>query len=204
MNRLEAAVQHDLAGALAPPPVAAVERRAQRRRARELAAGGGAAVVVAALAVAGFVWTRPTTPVRVATSSPSTSTSTLPPTTRLPIATTAVFPKLEQVESQARAFAASDGPVSRAEIVATTRDKVFVLFGGKTDDHRRIYLVKLVGRFVCDGCSVPAGGSAPHGDRIYFVVQLAPGSPDSAFSIGSRDVDLSVFGKVYRLPGYPG
>ena len=116
-----------------------------------------------------------------------------------PLATEHDVPGLAGVMQRVRGFEQSDGPLAYAEVVATTRGQADALFGsvaqGASD---RVYLVRMVGHFVCNECS-HLTGEAPHGDEIRFVYNPAGGLPTS-FGIGGRPTDLSQFGRVYRLP----
>jgi hypothetical protein len=114
------------------------------------------------------------------------------------IATERTVPGLAAVMQRVQNFA-YDGPVSYAEVVATTRDKLYGLFGGPQKlDTSPIYLVRMVGKFVCNECSFPFGGSAPHGNEIMFI--YSRGTGQGAFQIGGGPTDVSQFGTVYRLP----
>jgi hypothetical protein len=208
MSRFEEAVEHDLATAADPPPIEHVRRRARRQRARWVASGlVPVLALVAALAIVVTNNTRRSVDVSTATSRSTTAptaapTTTLPPAVAaLPVATDDTFPELTRVLDLVRSHE-SDGRVDYGEIVATTRDKTYALFGGRTPvDTRPIYFVRLVGTFTCNGCSVPPGAVAPHGNEILFTVTVPQTQPpNDVFEVGSRAVDLSTFGTVYRLP----
>jgi len=94
----------------------------------------------------------------------------------------------------------SDGPIDSGEIVDTTRERVYGLFGGVPRDHRPIYLVHLAGDFTCNECSIPARPGPLHGHDMYFTVSRVPGSPDDTFGFGNSTYDLAPLGPVYRLP----
>jgi hypothetical protein len=214
MSRFEEAVAHDLAAAGAPRPLEHVRRRARRQRARWVATSVVPVLaIVTALAI--IVTNDPHRGVGVSTASslsttaPTTSsaptaapTTMLPPAiAALPVANVETFRNLDRVMRQARDYDASDGHVDYGEIVATTHDKLFALFGGRPQDTHATYLVRLVGTFTCNACSVPPGAKAPHGNEIMFTVTLPQPTPlDDGFEVGSRALDLSTFGTVYRLP----
>ena len=120
------------------------------------------------------------------------------------IATERTVPGLAAMMQRVQNFA-YDGPVSYAEVVATTRDKVYGLFGGPQKlDTSPIYVVRMVGTFVCNECSRPPGVSAPRGNEILFIYSRGTGHGaaqiEGAFQIGRGPTDISRFGKVYRLP----
>jgi hypothetical protein len=210
MTRLEEAVRHDLAVAPIAPPVERIRRRARRRRFRWSAAGLVSLVAVSA-AVAPVMRSAERgrhSDVVVGGStgvSPTSVPTSQPPDALLPIATETVFPRLAQVMQQVHGYELADGPLAYGEIVATTRDKTYALFGGRIPiDTRPIYLVRLVGTFTCDECSTPSRKApTPHGTEILFIfshAQTDPTNPLGGFSIGDRRTDLSHFGRVYRLP----
>lgn len=209
MSRFEEAVEHDLATAADPPPIEHVRRRARRQRARRVASGlVPVLALVAALAIVVTNNTRRSVDVSTATSRSTTAptaapTTALPPAVAaLPVATRQTFHGIDRVMDLARGYDASDGRVAYGEVVATTRDKLYTLFGGRMPvDTRAVYFVRLVGAFTCNSCSVPPGAVAPHGNAILFTVTVPESAPlNDVFSIGSRPIDLSTFGTVYRLP----
>ncbi len=214
MSRFEEAVAHDLAGAVEPPPLDQVRRRAARQRAR-WAATSLLPILVAVAALAIVVTTNThhgvnvSTATSLSTTSPTSSSTTSAPATTLPpavaalpVATTHDFPYLDRIMQQARGYDGSDGRVDYGEVVATTRDKLDALFGGRVQvDTRPVAFVRLVGEFTCNSCSVPPGGTAPHGNQIFYTVKLpATPSDNDVFSVGSQSIDLATFGTVYRLP----
>jgi hypothetical protein len=123
-----------------------------------------------------------------------------------PSATTARFPQLAKMARVASNFVGTDDrprpgaahPTS-AEIVETTRARAFPLFGGSTSAlGEHIYIVQVIGNFVCDECSRPAGAVAPHGRglRVFF-----DGAGNGyGFGVGPPVYDLSKLGTVYGLP----
>ncbi len=119
-----------------------------------------------------------------------------------PVATERTVPGLAAVMQRVQNFE-YDGPVSYAEVVATTRDKLYGLFGGPQKlNTSPVYLVRMVGRFVCNECSRPPGASVQRGNQILLIVPRGASlglSGVGAFGIGDGSTDLSQFGTVYRL-----
>ena len=211
MTRLQEAVRRDLAVAPEAPPVERIHRRARRRRIRWGAAGLVTLVAMTATAAIVIRSARPERNSNVAvvggptSVSPTTVATTRPPDALLPVASETIFPGLVQVMQQVHGYETADGPLTYGEIVATTRNKTYAVFGGRIPiDTRPIYLVRLVGTFTCDGCSTPSNKTpAPHGTEILFIFSPVPTDPThplGGFSIGDQQTDLSQFGTVYRLP----
>ena len=97
-------------------------------------------------------------------------------------------------------YETSSGPVAYGEIVATTRDKTSGLFVGPgVVEATPIYVVRLVGSFICDYCSTPPNARVPHGSEILFT-HAPSATGGGAFSIGNGPTDLASLGTVYRLP----
>ena len=197
MTRLEEAVRHDLAVAPAAPPVERIRRRARLRRFRWGTTGLALLVGISTTVALAVRSTGPERNSKVAvvggptSISPTTVPASRPPDASLPVATEKNFPGLAEVMQQVQGYELADGPLAYGEIVATTRDKTYALFGGRIPiDTRPIYLVRLVGTFTCDGCSTPSNKTpAPHGTEILFTfspTQTDPTNPLGGFSIGDQ------------------
>ncbi len=209
MSRLEEAVRHDLERAPEPPAIELVARRSSRRRARHLLGGAVPALLIAVAVVVAVASRDAGQPVNVATvttrSTTSTPTTTVPTeVTTLPIATAETFPGLSRILNQVRDEEQANGTAQYGEIVATTRDKTFAIFGGRQPiDTRPMYLVRLVGTFVCNSCneSHPARRRR-RGTRSSCSSRAPrPHRPTARSRSATARSTSPTFGPVYLLPG---
>ena len=207
MNVLERWVEEELTRVPPGPSADELRRRARARRARR---AGSVATVAIVFAVAR---NRGDAAITDEPSRPGDRTGSDridddahdrdPRTRRLPLATTAEFPPLAKmirtvtgvVQSNADPKAVVANPAS-AEIVATTDTKAFAIWGGTHDD-KPIYVVQVVGKFVCDSCSGPVASKAPRGDALQVLFDASGNGTGFGFSPQPRDI--AQLGKVYRL-----
>lgn len=91
---------------------------------------------------------------------------------------------------------------STTEIVETTRARAFPLLGGSvTNLASHIYIVQVIGTFVCDECSRPEGAAAPRGRALH--VEFDVTGTGYGFGLGADPFDFSTLGTVYRFPLQP-
>jgi len=138
----------------------------------------------------------------VPTASTTTATTVIPDSP-LPLATASQFPPLAKmiqtvtgvVQSNADPKAVVATPAS-AQIVATTDTKAFAIWGGTHDD-KPIYVVQVVGEFLCEDCHGPVGSKAPRGNAL----QVSFDSHGHGFGFGfsPQPQNIAQLGKVYRL-----
>jgi hypothetical protein len=206
MNVLERLVADELTRVPAGPAADDLRRRARIRRARRVGAVATVAIVFAVLAIAAMLQSPDSHRVQVSEPAPtesSTAATVVTPAT-VPLATTAEFPPLAKmvetvsgvVKSNADPKAVVANPTS-AEIVATTDTRAFAFWGGTHDD-KPIYVVQVVGKFLCETCYGPGGSTAPRGDALQVFFDASGHGNGFGFSPHPRDI--AQLGKVYRLP----
>lgn len=204
MNVLERLVEEELTRVPPGPSGSQLRRRARLRRARRAGSVATVAIVFAILGIAAMLQSPDSHRVQVTQPVPTASTTTVIPDSRLPLATTAEFPPLAKMvdavtgmaESNADPKAVVANPTS-AQIVATTDTKAFALWGGTTDG-KPIYVVQVVGRFLCETCHGPMGSKAPRGDAIQAIFDASGNGTGFGFSPHPRNI--AQLGKLYRLP----
>jgi hypothetical protein len=203
MNVLERWVDEELTRIPPGPSAGELRRRARVRRARR--GGAMAAVsVVLVLAVTAVLQSPGSRQVNVIAPAPEPTMTTATPTSTLPVATTAEFPPLAKiisnvignVQSNTDPKAVVTTPTS-AEIVATTNARANALWGGTTDE-KPIYIVQVIGRFLCETCHGPVNSKAPRGSALQ--VFFDTGGNGFGFGLSATPKDLSTLGAVYRLP----
>jgi hypothetical protein len=210
MNVLERLVADELTRVPAGPAADDLRRRARIRRARRVGAVATVAIVFAVLAIAAMLQSPDSHRVQVSEPAPtessteSSTAATVPPPSALPLATTVQFPPLAKmvetvsgvVKSNADPKAVVANPTS-AEIVATTDTRAFAFWGGTHHD-KPIYVVQVVGKFLCETCYGPGGSTAPRGDALQVFFDASGHGNGFGFSPHPRDI--AQLGKVYRLP----
>lgn len=207
MNVLDRLVEEELTRVPPGPSANDLRHHARVRRARRAGSVATVAIVFAVLGIAAMLQSPPSRRVQVTAPVPTASTTTATtviPDSPLPLATASQFPPLAKmiqtvtgvVQSNADPKAVVATPAS-AQIVATTDRKAFAIWGGTHDD-KPIYVVQVVGKFVCDSCYGPVASKAPRGDALQVFFDASGNGAGFGFSPQPRDI--AQLGKVYRLP----
>ncbi|MDQ1508680.1 MAG: hypothetical protein QOG50_524 [Actinomycetota bacterium] len=209
MNVLERWAEEELTRVPSGPPAAELRHRVRVRRARRVGSVAAVAIVLAILGIAATLQSPASQRVQVTEPVPTEpttapSTTALLPGSHLPLATTAEFPPLARIIRSVTAGVKSNldpkavvtNP-SSAEIVATTDARAYPIWGGHPDD-KPIYVVQVVGKFMCESCSGPVRSQAPRGDALQFFFDSSGNG--FGFGLSPQPKHIDQLGAVYRLP----
>lgn len=212
MNGLERVVTEELTRVPQGPSADDLRHRARARRVRRTGSVAAVAIVFAVLGI-GAMLQSPTSqrvqvsaPTPTSTSAPTATTTTIAtPDSTLPLATAAEFPPLAKIIDTVTGVVKSDADPkavvanpNSAEIVATTDTKAFAIWGGTHDD-KPIYVVQVIGKFVCDSCQgPPTNFKAPRGEVLQ--VFFDSDGNGNGFGFSPQPRNIAQLGKVYRLP----
>jgi hypothetical protein len=204
VNVLERWVEEELTRVPAGPSADELRHRGRVRRARRVGALGVVAIVLGILGIA-LLQSPDSQRVQVTEPVPTEPATTAAPTSTLPLATTAEFPPLDKiiksvsgnVKSNTDPKAVLTRPIS-AEIVATTDTQAYPIFDGSRTG-KPIYVVQVIGSFICQTCEGPANYEI-RGDALQ--VFFDTDGTAFRFAMGSGypyPHTLDPLGKVYRL-----